>query len=694
MSEHDLVLVANSETVRNDLLQIPVVGQSIVDQVFANNSAAFLHLTEDTENKGWNTVKYDDIVTRAGNGGQKAVRALELIQYLNPLAADIDARDDSSQKRFNYSNAAEGIFNGINEDLGVHHLGFFRNNELMNLLQNRGYGIMKWYGLSVYGYSILYEFTDDNEDTWELWYNSTNTSIALLKIDSNQDVTRVLVDGTMLDLYKATIANFTTQSINVGYHHAMGLAFEQYITDEKITDEFNLVTYSGSWYKVVLNTSNAADEFSGDLGSSEEYETIKWWAQTRSPTVSGNIALAFAENTDFSNEFKDEADDIEEAFTNGFTIDTTLVDEFITLRTAIDNLSANNDFSNLSSNVLSDLKTLCEAITNAETVLNTYVVASGPYIGINTRLTSATAAAKTIHNNYLSKYLQRVITSLSEYWDLVSSGGNIPTNLESIINHINDNMDSFKSKTVDADTGAVEIGGVEIGNVDTLLQHLTDSVMPLDMSTTTYFRAKLTEWKYICLNSTDGGRNIMVVNLENVITPDNAVLTPIIELLDNMFVEDAKVDNNYASLQYDYSSLLYDSSVGINNALLSEPLGYVAELFNTQSAYIVSNGEGAYYTVSPWIMFLQESSFIGCKSVYANESYSLSRKFIAGMEFYYLFYKRSTLGNDVTAALPYYLVLNNSIGLTGFEHMTEEDKSTILLDRLSALIDDVNVKLA
>ena len=151
MEEHDLILVADAESVRNDLLQIPDVGQEIVDQVFADNNAAFLHLTEDTENKGWNTEKYNDIITRAANGGNKAIRVLELIQYLNPFTKDIDARDDSGLIQFNYSNEAEGIFNGINEDIGIHHLGFFKSNQLMDLLKNQGYGTMTWYGLSVYG---------------------------------------------------------------------------------------------------------------------------------------------------------------------------------------------------------------------------------------------------------------------------------------------------------------------------------------------------------------------------------------------------------------------------------------------------------------------------------------------------------------------------------------------------------------
>ena len=50
MSDHDLILVADTESVKQDLLQLED-GQKIVDKVFANNTPVFLHLAENTENK-------------------------------------------------------------------------------------------------------------------------------------------------------------------------------------------------------------------------------------------------------------------------------------------------------------------------------------------------------------------------------------------------------------------------------------------------------------------------------------------------------------------------------------------------------------------------------------------------------------------------------------------------------------------
>ena len=128
-------IIADAESVKNDLLQIPDVGQEIVDQVFANNFCGFLHLVEDTEDKG-GIQQIDDI--KELPGGQKAIRALELINKLNALTCRYKCRDDTGMKRFNYCNEEEGIFNGINECIGIHHLGLFKNNNLMTLMKNQG----------------------------------------------------------------------------------------------------------------------------------------------------------------------------------------------------------------------------------------------------------------------------------------------------------------------------------------------------------------------------------------------------------------------------------------------------------------------------------------------------------------------------------------------------------------------------
>lgn len=151
MSDHNLILVADTESVKQDLLQLEN-GQKMVDRVFANNTPAFLHLAEDTENKGWNTNTYDEIVILAENGNSNAIRALELIQKLNKETSHIEARDDLGDKLINYSNAEEGIFNGLNIDIGVHNLGLFRANKLMDLMKQVGYGNHTWYCLEVYDY--------------------------------------------------------------------------------------------------------------------------------------------------------------------------------------------------------------------------------------------------------------------------------------------------------------------------------------------------------------------------------------------------------------------------------------------------------------------------------------------------------------------------------------------------------------
>ena len=155
MSSHILILVGDVESIEKDLAAIPDVGQEIVDQVFAENSASFLHFTEDTENKGWLNGKYQETVELAANGDANAIRVLEIERQLNPLASDENALDDSGVKKINYSNAEEGIYNGLSMDVGAHHLGFLKFNQLRTLLNNQGYGLFKWYGLEVYGWAAI-----------------------------------------------------------------------------------------------------------------------------------------------------------------------------------------------------------------------------------------------------------------------------------------------------------------------------------------------------------------------------------------------------------------------------------------------------------------------------------------------------------------------------------------------------------
>lgn len=178
MNNHKLILVGDVESIEKDLLSIPDVGQSIVDQVFAENSASFLHLAPDTENKGWKNGKYLEMVALAESGDADAIRALEITNILNPMASLPDALDDSGVKKFNYSNAEEGIFNGLSMDVGFHHLGFLRDNQLRDLLQQHSYGLIKWYGLEVYGSSQQMVFLTK-------W-------VAVIDDDGNKTMTREL----------------------------------------------------------------------------------------------------------------------------------------------------------------------------------------------------------------------------------------------------------------------------------------------------------------------------------------------------------------------------------------------------------------------------------------------------------------------------------------------------------------------
>ena len=83
------------------------------------------------------------------------------IDEINILASDVDAIDDFGIKKFNFSDPENGIYNGLNMDIGKHHLGFLRNNEVALLLQEYDYGVISWYGLKVYNLT-LFEYTFDN----------------------------------------------------------------------------------------------------------------------------------------------------------------------------------------------------------------------------------------------------------------------------------------------------------------------------------------------------------------------------------------------------------------------------------------------------------------------------------------------------------------------------------------------------
>tara|TARA_B100001059_G_scaffold115435_1_gene115751 strand:+ start:261 stop:1238 length:978 start_codon:yes stop_codon:yes gene_type:complete len=245
MTNHKLILVGDVESIEKDLLSIPDVGQSIVDQVFAENSASFLHLAPDTENKDWKNDKYLEMVALAESGDADAIRALEITNILNPMASLPDALDDSGAKNFNYSNPEEGIFNGLSMDVGVHHLGFLRHNKVRDLLQFHSYGLIKWYGLEVYGSSQRMVFLTK-------W-------VAVIDDDGNQTMTRELgiysfwVKADDTGFRRAILTNLSTRETifdwSVGDVGFEGVTWIYTLLDDELSTYTN-----GAWAVNMLYT--------------------------------------------------------------------------------------------------------------------------------------------------------------------------------------------------------------------------------------------------------------------------------------------------------------------------------------------------------------------------------------------------------------------------------------------------------
>lgn len=144
MEDHNLILVAKNESIKGDFEN---AGEyELLEKVFINNNPIFLQLAKDEDN---NKV-YTDLVAEAQNN-YEAQEILKIIDDLNKIIEGPDNYDDKGLFRFNYSNEEEGIFNGFSQDIGTHHLGFFKDTVLIKTLQEIGYGTANYYGLQIYG---------------------------------------------------------------------------------------------------------------------------------------------------------------------------------------------------------------------------------------------------------------------------------------------------------------------------------------------------------------------------------------------------------------------------------------------------------------------------------------------------------------------------------------------------------------
>jgi hypothetical protein len=158
--DHFLILVGNKEKLLDDI-SCNSHDQAVVEKMLSGGNPRFLHLApKEAIAEGALNQKYADAPDN--------IKAA--IDYVNQFSSNVGALSDyiwserTSQIMFNFTNRELGIVQGECQDLGVHHLGLFKNvPEVVTAMNNAGYGVATWNGLPVYA--------RDNPSVWK-WYGA------------------------------------------------------------------------------------------------------------------------------------------------------------------------------------------------------------------------------------------------------------------------------------------------------------------------------------------------------------------------------------------------------------------------------------------------------------------------------------------------------------------------------------------
>lgn len=156
--EHFLILVGNKETLVDDM-SCNEHDQAVIKRMLSGGTPKFLHLAPKEEiPAGALNKKYADAPEHIKDA----------IKYVNEFSRNVGAVSDDGALWFNYKNEERGIVNGECQDLGVHHLGLFKDTQVVREMNNAGYGTATWNGLPVYAsYSC--------NSNWNLsWKNTDN----------------------------------------------------------------------------------------------------------------------------------------------------------------------------------------------------------------------------------------------------------------------------------------------------------------------------------------------------------------------------------------------------------------------------------------------------------------------------------------------------------------------------------------
>jgi len=159
--DHFLILVGNKETLVDDM-SCNSHDQALVEQMLSGGNPEFLHLAPK-----------EDIAEGALNGKYRDApdNIKEAIDYVNQFSSNVGALSDDVETgriAFNFTNEELGIVQGNCEDLGRHHLGLFKDTEVVTAMNDAGYGVATWNGLPVYaGYNC--------NDNWEDYVKNSST---------------------------------------------------------------------------------------------------------------------------------------------------------------------------------------------------------------------------------------------------------------------------------------------------------------------------------------------------------------------------------------------------------------------------------------------------------------------------------------------------------------------------------------
>ena len=197
-SDHLLILVGDKETLVDDM-SCTSHDQELVAKMFASGIPRFIHLVP----KGGLVEGADNRAYIEAPANIKAA-----IDYVNQFSSHPDAVQDNNGHfpwKFNFSDESREIYNGICQDLGVHHLGLLEDGkghlaDSVLSMNEVGYGERTWNGLPIFG-----------SDSCS-WYKIKNTGAFVMDVRWYQNNSRFQTDTGLANGDHSCQATYTGMS--------------------------------------------------------------------------------------------------------------------------------------------------------------------------------------------------------------------------------------------------------------------------------------------------------------------------------------------------------------------------------------------------------------------------------------------------------------------------------------------------